>query len=85
MRTTLRIDDDLLDTLKHQAELEDLSLTQLVNRLLRLALRTPRPRKRLFRQATFVMGREQVDLNCALDLAAKLEDEEIIRKLNLRK
>ncbi len=85
MRTTLRIDDDLLKRLKREAESEGLSLTHLVNRVLRNALLAPPPRKRRFRQETFSMGQETADVTCALDLAAQLEDEEIVRKLSLRK
>jgi hypothetical protein len=87
MRTTLRIDDDLMRELKRRAQAEDLSLTQLINRLLRVAVETPggRRSRRPYRQRTVSMGTPAVDLNKALALAGDLEDEETLRKLALRK
>jgi hypothetical protein len=46
----------------------------------------PGARARPFRQQTFAMGfRPEIGLDKALALAAALEDEEIARKLSLRK
>jgi hypothetical protein len=87
MRTTLRIDDDLLRDLKHRAHHEKTSLTELVNRVIRRGMsdipsaNTRRP----FRQETHDMGVPLVDITKALALAAELEDQEIIRKLELGK
>lgn len=87
MRTTLRIDDDLMRDLKRRAQAEHLSLTQLINRLLRRAVQGAGDRRsrRPFRQKTVSMGAPSLDLNKALALAGELEDEEILRKLALRK
>jgi hypothetical protein len=88
MRSTVRIDDDLLLELKEQARAEDISMTRLLNRTLRaglLAARQPRPRKLQYREKTYPMGIPRVSLDKALTLAAEMEDEEIIRKVMLRK
>ena len=87
MRTTVRIDDDLMRELKQRAQDEQVSLTKLINRLLRVGLLSRRypKRRRRFRQETFSMGTPRVDLSKALDLASRLEDEEIVRKLAMRK
>jgi hypothetical protein len=87
MRTTIRLDDDLLGQLKQRAQAEKLSLTRCINRLLRRALEAPE-RKRArptFRQETFRMGAPSIDLNKALSVATELDDEEVLRKLALRK
>lgn len=88
MRTTVRIDDDLMVELKRRALREKVSLARLVNRTLRTGLQASRepsrPRAR-FRQRVFSMGKPAVDLTKALAIAAALEDEEVLRKLSLRK
>jgi hypothetical protein len=88
MRTTLRIDDELLQWLKEQARKEDISLTRLLERTLRAgmqALRKPgRPRQR-HRERPHAMGAPRITLNKALALAASLEDEEIVREVLGRK
>lgn len=87
MRTTVRIDDDLMREIKELAAREKQSLARLINRLLRRALEAPHvPRaRREYRQKTFRMGASTFDLNKALAVASDLEDEEILRKLALRK
>jgi hypothetical protein len=84
MRTTLRIEDDLLRELKRQAEAERTSVTKLVNHVIRrglMASTKSRVSNRRFRQKTFSMGPPLVDLTKALALAAALEDEETLNKL----
>ena len=88
MRTTVRLDDELLEQLKVKARRENISLTRLLNRALRDGLRAPKPvkpEKRRFKQKTQAMGVPKMDLNKALALAAALEDEEILRELSLGK
>ncbi len=58
MRSTLRIDDDLMIELKARAHAESVSLTHVVNRTLRAGLARPK----------------LVDLDKAAALAARLED-----------
>jgi len=88
MRTTFAIDDDLLRDLKRRAEQDRTSLTRLVNNLLRKAVNgtlSPAGNQKPYKEKTFSMGRPLVDVTKALALAAELEDEEIVRKLALRK
>ncbi len=61
-----------------------LSFKQAVNESIRAGLR-PLPATSPFRTLTFPMGEVAVSLDKALRLAADLEDEEIVRKLALRK
>ena len=88
MRTTLRIEDDLLRELKQQADAQNIPLTRLVNRVLRVglaSLREARAPKSPYRERVIDLGRPAVDLEKALLVASRLEDEEILRKLSLRK
>lgn len=88
MRTTLRIDDDLLRELKRLARAQKQSLTQLANRLLRRGIEADRARpasRRAVKEKTFAMGRPRFDLDKALALAAALEDEETVAELARRK
>lgn len=88
MRTTVRIDDELLRTLKEQARRQNISLTRLLDRTLRVGMqasREPRRPRRRYREHTHAMGAPSVMLDKALALAAALEDKEIIRKMMLRK
>lgn len=87
MRTTVRIDDDLLVELKARAEAEGQSLTRMFNRTLRGALKAPREdvAQHPFKQRTFPMGAPRLSVDKALALAAALEDEEVTRKMSLRK
>lgn len=88
MRSTVRIDDDLMLELKQRARDESVSLTRMLNRTLRAGLfRAERQGERAtpFRQQRVAMGRPRVDIDRALAFAARLEDEEVARKLSLRK
>jgi len=88
MRTTLRVDDDLLRELKERARRERASVTSMVNTVLRLgprALRSPPPRPRPYREPPCDLGSPHIDLEKALQVAARLEDEETLHKLSLRK
>ena len=87
MRTTIRIDDDLLNRLKTQAVAENISLTRLVNRVIRAGLESSDrvADEPLYVEETFDMGEPRTDLTKAGLLAASIEDEETIRKLQLHK
>jgi hypothetical protein len=88
MRTTLNVDDDLLQTLKERAREEDLPFTRVLNRALRAGvdvLDRPAARRPRHREQVFAMGEPRFDLDRALALAAALEDEETVRELRLRK
>jgi hypothetical protein len=78
MRTTIRLDDELLERLKREAQRQNISLTRLINRVIEAGLETaPARRKRAFRQQVFSMGVPRVSLDKALALADRLEDGEI--------
>ncbi len=88
MRTTTRIDDDILDDLKALARKEKAPVAKVVNRVLRAGLsasRSPARRRRPHVEKSFAMGRPALDLRKALAAAARLEEEEVLRKLALRK
>jgi hypothetical protein len=88
MRSTVRIDDDLMLELKEQARREQISLTRLLNRTLRAGLSAsckPVPRKSHYRESTHAMGPPRYGLDQALRLADALNDEEVVRKMMLRK
>jgi hypothetical protein len=81
VRTTLRLDDDLLIQLKKRASEEGLTLSEVVNLALRQSLTGPRRTRRPFRQKTRDLGRPSFDVTKANAVAAALEDEAILRKL----
>jgi predicted DNA-binding ribbon-helix-helix protein len=88
MRTTVRLDDDLAQTVKELAHKEDTSFGRMLNRVLRAgiaAAKTPIQSRLRFKQGTFDMGEPAFNVDKALALAALLEDEETARKLALRK
>jgi hypothetical protein len=88
MRTTLNIDDDLLRRLRRESERTRTPLGATVNEALRLGLERLHPESAPapYRCPTFAMGFPPLeDLDKALRLAARLEDEETLHKLNLRK
>ena len=84
MRTTITLDPDVAALLKKVMREREVGFKQAVNDAIRAGLASAPPRKR-FRQTTSDMGSPRVDLTKALQLAAQLEDEEIIRKLQLGK
>ena len=88
MRTTLTLEDRLFRELKALAHETNAPLKEVVEKALREGLRSLRaaPRPRPYRSKTFRMGRPSgVNLDKALDLAAAGEDEEMARKMVLRK
>lgn len=88
MRTTLTIDDELLDRVKREARRAKLPFKIALERALRLGLERMRPqaRRQSFRQRTFRLGRPPADrLDKALQLAAMLDDEDVLRKLTSRR
>ena len=87
VRTTLTLDDALAAELKEMAHRSGLPFKRVVNQMLRAgmdAARRPGPKGKV-RVKTFSLGLPSAPLDRALQLAAALEDEEIVRKLRLRK
>jgi hypothetical protein len=85
MRTTVTLDPDVAARVKQVARERGISFKAALNLLLRAALADGgRPRR--YRLPTFGMGlRPGIDLDRALRLADAMEDEETVRKLELRK
>jgi hypothetical protein len=85
MRTTVVLDADVAAKLKAIARQRGISFKQALNQAVRAGLGGRRAPQR-FEQYTQPMGlRPGVDLDKALRLAGALEDEEIARKLEVRK
>ena len=88
MRTTLTLEERLFKELKALAHETNAPFKDVVEKALREGLRSMRaaPRARPYRAKTFRMGRPTgANLDKALDLAASVEDDELARKLLLRK
>lgn len=86
MRTTVTIDPDLDAALRRIARERGVSFKEVLNETLRAGLAAGARARRRYRLRPRRMGlRPGVDLDRALQLAATLEDEEIVRKLELRK
>ena len=88
MRTTLTIDDQLLESLKAKALSTGKPLKQVVNEALRLGLENlDKPTAKTYRLKSVSMGppRAGIYLNKALQLADTLEDEAIAQKLEQRR
>lgn len=89
MRTTLTIDDRIAKALKALAHRSGKPFKRVVNETLQagLAAREAPPKARPFRVTPVSLGGvvPGIDLTKALRLADALEDEEIARKLELRK
>ena len=86
MRTTVTLDPDLAARLKALARERGVSFKEALNSVLRRGLSEGSEQARPYRLQTYTMGvRPGINLDKALQLAAELEDEEIVRKLELRK
>lgn len=87
MRTTIDIEDGLLLSLKREAEQAGVPLTRLVNRVLEVGLEKLSPAAGRFKRPiiTHSLGEPTFPIEKALMYASDLEDEEILRKLELRK
>ena len=86
MRTTVTLDDDVAAAVQRVAAERGLSFKAALNSLLRHGLVADSPASRRYVMPSRSLGlRAGVGLDKALQLAGELEDEEIIRKLELRK
>jgi hypothetical protein len=80
------LDPDVAAKLKALARQRGISFKQALNQAVRAGLVAGRGPGRKFRQLTQRMGlRPGVSIDKALQLAAALEDDEIVRKLQVRK
>jgi hypothetical protein len=84
MRTTITLEPDVEALIKKVMRERGVSFKEAVNQALRKALATGTGGEP-YRTQTFQMGAPRVPLDRALQVAADLEDDEIVRKLDLRK
>lgn len=88
MRTTLTIDDSLMQKLKDEAHQSGVPLKQVVNSALEIGLRNLHKDQALPKHhgKTYAMGMPRgINLDKALQAASALEDDETTRKLEMRK
>lgn len=86
MRTTITLEPDVAVRLQHLARERGLSFKTAVNATLRAGLDAAPAAGQPYQEVTHSLGvRPGIDLTKALLLAAQLEDEEVIRELELRK
>jgi len=86
MRTTVTLDPDIAARLRKLAAERDSSFKATLNATLRAGLEAGSSAARPYREVTHSLGVQPgIDLTKALRLAAELEDEETLRKLDMRK
>ncbi len=87
MRTTLTIEDSIMQKLKEEAYNSGLPLKQVVNMTLEVGLRNlNKRRQKKYTLKTYSMGFPKgINFDKVLQTASTLEDDEIIRKLEVRK
>jgi Arc/MetJ family transcription regulator len=84
MRTTITLDPDVETLIKTVMREQGLSFKDAVNSAIRRSL-TPQSEAE-FKQRTFALGwRPQIAYDKALQIAAAVEDEELLRKLAMGK
>lgn len=89
MRTTLSIEDKIGKALKDAAHRSGKSFKEVVNETLRagLASKQALPKAKAYRLKPVSLGGVSpgIDLNKALQIADAIEDEELARKLRMKK
>lgn len=86
MRTTVTLDPDVEAKLRKVMRERGLSFKEALNTAIRQGLSPQLKTPKKFKQKTYAMRlRPGIDLTKAVRLAAEMEDEEIIRKMELRK
>lgn len=86
MRTTVTLDPDIAVKVRRLAQERNISFKDALNMLLRAGLHEGAGKARPYRVRARRLGlRRGIDADKALRLAAALEDEEAVRKLELRK
>lgn len=85
-RTTVTLDSDVAEQLKALARCRDISFETALNDAIRKGLASEREANSPYRVPSRPMRlRPNIDLAHALSLADSIEDEEILRKLEIRK
>jgi hypothetical protein len=86
MRTTVTLDPDVAAKLNEETRTRGISFKEALNSSVRRGLESSGTERRPYRLEPRRMGaRPGIDLDKALALSGRLEDEEILRKLALRK
>ena len=88
MRTTLDIDDHLLERARKVAKRSKLAVKEVIGRALGVGLDAvdPPSRRKPYRCTTYKMGfPPALNLDKAAQIAALLEDEEVARELQVQK
>ena len=84
MRTTITLDADTEALVRKRMRERGISFKQALNEAVRAGL-TATPEASTFRTPTANLGLPAVNLDRALQLAAELEDEELVRKMRAGK
>jgi len=84
VRTTITLDSDVEILVKKLMRERGVSFKEAVNLAIRSGLASKRD-DAAFATPTFDLGKPHVPLEKALQLAGELEDEELVRKIALRK
>lgn len=85
MRTTVTLDPDTEALIRKRMAERGLSFKKALNEAIRAGLAGGGAGAATYRTRTFDLGLPAVNLDRALQLAAELEDEEIVRKMRLAK
>ncbi len=86
MRTTVTLDPDVQALIRSAMKERGLSFKDALNSAVRAGLTQAKPKRRSFVQKSYSLGRDQnFRWDKALEAAAAMEDEELGRKIALRK
>jgi hypothetical protein len=86
MRTTITLDPDVQALIRTAMKERGISFKEALNSAVRAGLMQSKQRRRSFVQRSFSLGGEQnFRWDKALEIASAIEDEELSRKLSLRK
>ncbi len=86
MRTTVTLDPDVLAIVRAAMNERGVTFKEALNSAVRAGLTQPKHRRRRFVQRSFSLGAEQsFRWDKVLVMADAIEDEELSRKLSLRK
>ena len=86
MRTTLTLEPDVAQLVKRSMTERGTTLKETINELIRKGFAQSKGKKsENFQQKTCSMGTPLMNLDRALDLSGSLEEQEILRKLELKK
>lgn len=84
MRTTVTLDSDVAALIRQRMRELGISFKEAVNDAIRASIKASSGSK-AFQVHTAAMGKPSVNLDRALQLAAEIEDEELVRKMRLGK